>query len=1049
MPNRKMRAALGVFWVMLGVLVFPAFAFASVEDFETGNFSQFGWQNNGRWAVVSGAGYNSTYGAKVYCEQYVTGSWDLWVTMPCTAGNISFYRYEYGYGTSSLIFYIDGVQKGSWQNVSWGVVTYTVTAGTHTFKWRASKSSTGDDATYKIDYITFPEDPAMGIAVGAADASRPIGGSAKVAGQITCSTGPVGKVLNSLKFTGAGTGNEYTDIASAKLYQDTNGNGILDGGESQLGTSQVFTADNGTILFSNLGITINARSSLNMLMCYDMVTTCLTTFTYQAKIISSSDVSANELGGGASSVNGSFPINCAVKTMYRENFETGTLTKFPWTWLARWEANASAGYQDTWGAQVYLLSYITGSWDLNLTRPCTAGNISFYRYQSGYGTGSLKFYIDGVLKGSWSDQGWAQVSYSIARGVHTFTWIADKTTTSSEAYYKIDDIEFPWVSTLFITSTTPLPDGLKNTAYSQTFTATNGQAPYTWSKISGSFPPGINLNSSTGELYGTPTISGTYNFRIRVTDNLSATDGMDFSLYIKPWDILLGGDHEGQDWTLNTNTTIGGEHYGIGQFTIDPSVTISFQSGSGMGIDANDVVISGTLKGISRGIVEINSAMDILLTSTGKIDVTDLAYGGTDSTSTKGADAPNYTVGGGGGGYGGEGGDGGGYSGSGGGTRGTRYFMDIAEGSKGGNVPLPPDPPPLYKDPYGGMGGIAILVAGNIVTVDGKIWAYGNNGQDGIIVNSTPTAGGGGGSGGGIMISAMKVYVNSSAELLAYGGNGGAPASGNNNGGGGGGGGRIKIFGSHIHPDAYLSVSGGNHGSASAQNGHPGTIMVLPLHRGYCSPCEALPGGVTAAIPVGSSVNVTSGNLNIDLDITNINPVNSVPHNISIYYNSAAENTTGPLGPKWTHTFNQRIEAVISDTVLAWVDGSGRKIAFDDINNDYVYESYPVYGLPQVVLTDTGTGYVLQAKDRTKYYFNSGGLLTNIQCPRGNAITCTYNAGLLASVALPDGNRVISVYYNANSLINQLIDPAGNITTLAYNGNNQLQYVRKDSGSWE
>ena len=53
-------------------------------------------------------------------------------------------------------------------------------------------------------------------------------------------------------------------------------------------------------------------------------------------------------------------------------------------------------------------------------------------------------------------------------------------------------------------------------------TRSNGLAPFTWSIINGSVPPGINLNTSTGQLSGTPTTTSwnTYTFQARVVDAL-------------------------------------------------------------------------------------------------------------------------------------------------------------------------------------------------------------------------------------------------------------------------------------------------------------------------------------------------------------------------------------------------------------------------------------------------------------------------------------------------------------------------------------------------
>ncbi len=72
-------------------------------------------------------------------------------------------------------------------------------------------------------------------------------------------------------------------------------------------------------------------------------------------------------------------------------------------------------------------------------------------------------------------------------------------------------------------STGSLPNGTVGSAYSQTLAAAGGTSPYTWSLDSGTMPPGLSLNASTGATTGTPTTAGTYNPVFKVTDNTSAT----------------------------------------------------------------------------------------------------------------------------------------------------------------------------------------------------------------------------------------------------------------------------------------------------------------------------------------------------------------------------------------------------------------------------------------------------------------------------------------------------------------------------------------------
>ena len=67
-------------------------------------------------------------------------------------------------------------------------------------------------------------------------------------------------------------------------------------------------------------------------------------------------------------------------------------------------------------------------------------------------------------------------------------------------------------------TTSGLPGGAVGQAYSQTLAAAGGTPPYTWSLASGSLPPGLTLDSSSGAVSGTPTSSGTFAFTAQVTD---------------------------------------------------------------------------------------------------------------------------------------------------------------------------------------------------------------------------------------------------------------------------------------------------------------------------------------------------------------------------------------------------------------------------------------------------------------------------------------------------------------------------------------------------
>jgi len=67
--------------------------------------------------------------------------------------------------------------------------------------------------------------------------------------------------------------------------------------------------------------------------------------------------------------------------------------------------------------------------------------------------------------------------------------------------------------------TEELPAATVGTTYSHTLRAIGGAPPYTWAVASGSLPAGLGLNSSTGEISGSPTAVGTFDFQIQISDS--------------------------------------------------------------------------------------------------------------------------------------------------------------------------------------------------------------------------------------------------------------------------------------------------------------------------------------------------------------------------------------------------------------------------------------------------------------------------------------------------------------------------------------------------
>ncbi len=81
-------------------------------------------------------------------------------------------------------------------------------------------------------------------------------------------------------------------------------------------------------------------------------------------------------------------------------------------------------------------------------------------------------------------------------------------------------------------SPSTLPNGTFGVAYSQTFSAGGGTAPYTYSVTAGALPGGLTLNTSTGALTGTPAGAGSFSFTVKAQDSASNAASHGYTLTI-------------------------------------------------------------------------------------------------------------------------------------------------------------------------------------------------------------------------------------------------------------------------------------------------------------------------------------------------------------------------------------------------------------------------------------------------------------------------------------------------------------------------------------
>ncbi|RDS81684.1 autotransporter domain-containing protein [Dyella monticola] len=105
--------------------------------------------------------------------------------------------------------------------------------------------------------------------------------------------------------------------------------------------------------------------------------------------------------------------------------------------------------------------------------------------------------------------------------------VTDNTGTSTQVSYSLQV-----VAPTITVSPSSLPSGIQNNAYSaQTLLASGGSSPYTFAVASGALPNGMTL-SSAGQLSGTPTVTGNFNFTAQATDAHGFTGTQNYTLVI-------------------------------------------------------------------------------------------------------------------------------------------------------------------------------------------------------------------------------------------------------------------------------------------------------------------------------------------------------------------------------------------------------------------------------------------------------------------------------------------------------------------------------------
>jgi RHS repeat-associated protein len=203
------------------------------------------------------------------------------------------------------------------------------------------------------------------------------------------------------------------------------------------------------------------------------------------------------------------------------------------------------------------------------------------------------------------------------------------------------------------------------------------------------------------------------------------------------------------------------------------------------------------------------------------------------------------------------------------------------------------------------------------------------------------------------------------------------------------------------------------------------------------------PGSTTnPTASIAEPINTATGNFyssQTDLAIKGL----GLPLVFNRYYNSL-DQTSGPLGIGWTHSYNLSLSANSATGLVTIRQQDGSAVTFQSgANGTFVPMTT---GLHDSLLAQADGSFTLRRTNQTTLHFSSAGALMNVVDRNGNTQTLSYNSsGDLSSITDTVG-RVVTFDTDASHHLLSMIDVLGRKVSYGYDGAGHLISVTEPDG---